>query len=213
MDRYRYNSMPDPLEHCAAVLPAHTVFPQQTSWSIRPRNPHNGPATDRPVSVGWPRGARYLSDATDSPSPHPSPRITQQTGKRQSRRRSEGVPTAKVGALPHENVPSPTHLHRTNRRFVHAPLNAEQLRKLQHRLDYRRLNDASRIRRRRRRRRRWLLLRTAHFIPFVGGLTGGRVDPLSSFTARAGGGGGGGGGASRPALICSLWREEDWSAG
>lgn len=50
-----------------------------------------------------------------------------------------------------------------------------------------------------------MFFRTAHFISFVGGLTGGRDDPLSSFTARAGGGGGGGGGeASLPALICFL---------
>ena len=47
--------MPDLLARRNAVLPAYTVFPQQTLWSVRLRNPHNGPATYRPV---WPyRGA------------------------------------------------------------------------------------------------------------------------------------------------------------
>jgi hypothetical protein len=87
MDRCQYNPMPDPQAHCTAVLFAHTVFPKQTSRLLRPRNPHNGPATDRPVPARGAGGRAYLPNAADSPSPHPLPTIVQKTGKRQTRRR------------------------------------------------------------------------------------------------------------------------------
>ena len=111
----RQNPMADLLAHRAAVQPAHTVFPKQTSWSLGPRNPRKRPATDRPVScVAW-RGARYLPDATDWPSP-PSFADNHAEGQQ---RTIQMRTTSLVGALTIRN-PKIRALHRRkNRPFFH----------------------------------------------------------------------------------------------
>jgi hypothetical protein len=85
MDRYRYNPMLDPLAHCTAALPARNVFCQQTSWSLGPRNLHNGPATDRPVSAHGRAWGRYLPDAKVCHRPISCRVLDKETGKGQSR--------------------------------------------------------------------------------------------------------------------------------